>query len=1462
MAYADQVDIAGFDRWVAPRTLSIIDTHITMKIDSSGKMQFLATDIRTGEPRGWQDIVLRSNISQLYTQTWDSSQQENHITYLPLSTLSWGTGDLLGKTNTDGTLAKYKKDIDGSSPYGLSSEWWDYEGRYDSFVAITEGGGHFGYVVSTWNDGITGWNFGLKDSDYGWDNRSLYSAYTHTERRLYLPWDTVYIKSILRKNESTLTLPTGEMFDIVVTDPLGKVVNTIPVRSNVWGSVATSIVLPKDAPLGSYNVNIQRQWQTDGNNWISGGYTSFQVEIFSNPTFTASVTLSSPQVTKDMITGVREVKNNDQNNPWYEKAYKSEFSIDGVVKAHYYNGATIKSVPFSYRVYKSPHYDMTYWGDCFWWCYSEPSPEFYTEWTGSIDADGYGAIRVGVEFASFSDDYLYTVEVTIHDPLTGETVTTPGTLLVSLPQEYKMYDVYNPLTATLTKRMIQSSEMITATIAPKYGKWDPSLTGKYRYSLIHRTYTSETISTLRGSQAPMIHHTDTPVASGTLTGATLYIPTTGYTPGEYTLHIEPITTDGISPPETAISESLLYIMGNFVSRDSQLRVIPERTIYHDGEVAHVLITTPFSSGGHLYITRERGGVIDHEYVTFTGSTYSRDYTIDESFYPNVYIGAVAFPRDGTSTRAYAVGYGEIIMDLSDKKWNLQIKTDKTVYKNRETVTGEISLSDRAGKWQVGEVEVMVIDESLIRLMGNIDLDIIPKFWQKYQFTMKTALTAIGMERNKFLSRKGSNGGSGDKWGDGAQIASRTLFKNTAYYNASIITDASGKAKFSFALPDNVTDYRIIAVGHTRSSQFSVSESTIQVRRDYTLELHAPSLLYPSDHTTITASVFNSTTRITPVSVELLIGTGGSLYQKTETMILGASQSLGKDFDIEVWKVWNGNIPYTMTVREWKNVLDSVTKTLIIHAPPVLPDIRRISGSTQWVISIDMLTIWSNTHPDSPVTISLSDSPLQNPERTIASLLSYPYGCIEQTISSTLPNAVALSLAKSLGIQIDEKQARENLANGVAKILRMQDASGWWKYWESDSSTNSHITPYVIRSLYEFRTLGVQIPDDVLSRGLDYIAGLPPNEGSEWAEMADHRAEIFATLALGKHPKSGEVRQSIDTKKLSRHGYLMYSLGLASIGDLDSKTKSTLQSQMNSRNSSSYWYWDDTADQAIYARLLIRIWEQERASRLLQDILQWVDMESYYISTQSKIQLFMGLIELSPRDGIVSDADIVSGRLSIAHRGTPWSHRKIYETKRSLLGKTMDIKPTGSGSLYYEISFRDTPLDIAKVAPVSHPDLGVTRVFERVDESKWLDTDGQFVSATPVTDGVFEKGVLYRVRLTATPSQTALHRYYLTLEDYIPGGWRPISSVFQTESSSTTDDQSQYGYWNGWTHTESQLDRLFATQDYVWRWDQPYAYTYYIRPEYRGTYLLPPVTAYYMYQPQVHATGKYERVIVK
>lgn len=70
-----------------------------------------------------------------------------------------------------------------------------------------------------------------------------------------------------------------------------------------------------------------------------------------------------------------------------------------------------------------------------------------------IDQDGIGILHVPVEFRSFYDDYVYTAEVSITDPMTGEQVVTPGTLLARIPQEYKEFDPYNPLQFTPEKRI-------------------------------------------------------------------------------------------------------------------------------------------------------------------------------------------------------------------------------------------------------------------------------------------------------------------------------------------------------------------------------------------------------------------------------------------------------------------------------------------------------------------------------------------------------------------------------------------------------------------------------------------------------------------------------------------------------------------------------------------------------------------------------------------------------------------------------------------------------------------------------------------------------------------------------------------------------------------------------------------------------------------------------------------------
>lgn len=93
-------------------------------------------------------------------------------------------------------------------------------------------------------------------------------------------------------------------------------------KSNSFGSIGTDFILPSDTPLGSYNINIALPESTD---YIENAYTSFQVEIFKNPTFTAKVILKSNDLENETIKALRKAENTDPNNPWYTDVYTGDF---------------------------------------------------------------------------------------------------------------------------------------------------------------------------------------------------------------------------------------------------------------------------------------------------------------------------------------------------------------------------------------------------------------------------------------------------------------------------------------------------------------------------------------------------------------------------------------------------------------------------------------------------------------------------------------------------------------------------------------------------------------------------------------------------------------------------------------------------------------------------------------------------------------------------------------------------------------------------------------------------------------------------------------------------------------------------------------------------------------------------------------------------------------------------------
>ena len=329
-----------------------------------------------------------------------------------------------------------------------------------------------------------------------------------------------------------------------------------------------------------------------------------------------------------------------------------------------------------------------------------------------------------------------------------------------------------------------------------------------------------------------------------------------------------------------------------------VELIPDAETYAEGDVAEILVGSPFASAtGLLTVAHDR--IIETRTFEITDHTAVLEVPISDDHVPQLRlrVDLVAVTArtadDGTSVAGVpprpAHASGQILLRVPPVQRTLAVTATpaSSVVQPGVTTSIAVEVNDAGGEPVEGAgVLLIAVDEAVLALSGYELLDPIDVFYRPRtaRFDAARSRGTIVLEDPHWLqgdiqedvARFGddeSMDGMGplsdaatDPAPDGSQIAVRQDLNPLALFEPDAVTDASGRATVRFDLPDNLTRYRVMAVAVDGAHRFGTSESAITARLPLQVRPSAPRFLNYGDRFELPIVVQNQTDSAMEVDV--------------------------------------------------------------------------------------------------------------------------------------------------------------------------------------------------------------------------------------------------------------------------------------------------------------------------------------------------------------------------------------------------------------------------------------------------------------------------------------------------------------------------------------------------------------------------------------------------------------------
>lgn len=855
-----------------------------------------------------------------------------------------------------------------------------------------------------------------------------------------------------------------------------------------------------------------------------------------------------------------------------------------------------------------------------------------------------------------------------------------------------------------------------------------------------------------------------------------------------------------------------------------------------GEDASVAISAPYP--GIAEVAVATGSVLSLRHIEVPEEGAEISVPVTEDWGAGAYVLVTVYTDRDARTRPIprrAVGAAYIPVDLGNRVLEASLTVPDLA---RPDTPLDVTLS--VGNHPQGEslyATLALVDEGILLLTKHDSPDPVDAVFGKARLGVDL-YDDYGRILDPNQGEMGALRSGGDAIGGAGLSAVPT--KTVALFTGPVTLNTDGQANIPVALPDFNGSLRLMSVVWSETA-LGAASTPLVVRDPVPAEVILPRFLAPGDtaEATLTMDNVEGTSGTYTVNVTSLEG-GEILDILEQPGAITLEQGEREDAPVTLQAIASGVTQVSLDVSGPSDF--SVERSYPFEVrgaflPQTEFERLILDPDESFVPGTDALARF--VPGSGEILVSASASPI-DPLTLSASLLSYPYLCTEQLVSSASPLLFKRDRTAS-------ETAR--LQKAVDTLLQRQGRNGAFGMWRvDDRNASPWLGAYAADFLSRAAEQELRVPREALDRAYDALAPVSQGEmrrafgydtrsasspfSSDSVERLEQRAGAYALYVLARAGRvdRSRLRYVHDAQLENMESPLaraQIGAALATLGDsgrADSAFSAALEAR-GFRNDGD-WYQTTLRDEAGIAALLGEAGRNNAGAALLQDISARIP-EPDRLGTQEKAFIIRAIDVLTERE-----------RKPLLRYGSDQFTSAVLTSADDL---SRPFVNTGKGALYVSVRTSGTP-----IAP---PPAVSSDLILRKD---LFGMDGE-----PVDTNVVARGDRMIIRLEATPQRRARAQYII--EDLLPAGLE-IETVLRTADGARNGPYAFLGELSEADIAEARDDRFVASD--ILRDTQTRRYAYVVRAVTPGDFVFPGAVAEDMYRADVFARTESGRLLIK